>query len=124
MRETMPALLIDAYGANIAREMQTSTSGGISRSSNRAPKKGAKKRLTETTAALGTASTPEPSNTATPEPSNTATGAQTTTGGGGVYEIHVTIGRDDCHLLCLFIGVFTLAVLFNSNPNKRGPAAG
>lgn len=39
-------------------------------------------------------------------------------GKDGNYEIHITIDRHDCHLLCLFIGVFTLAVLFNSN--KRG----
>lgn len=36
----------------------------------------------------------------------------------GNYEIHITIDRHDCHLLCLFIGVFTLSVLFNRN--KRG----
>ena len=41
--------------------------------------------------------------------------------GQGNYEIHITIDRHDCHLLCLFIGVFTLSVLFNSN--KRGPTA-
>lgn len=39
----------------------------------------------------------------------------------GNYEIHVTIDRHDCHLLCLFIGVFTLSVLFNSN--KRGSSS-
>ena len=118
----MPALLTDAYGDLIAREMQTTTttSSGGSISSAHAVKKGLKKRLTETPAALGTASTPEPSNTTVA--TTRSTRAQTT--GGGVYEIHVTIGRDDCHLLCLFIGVFTLAVLFNSNPNKRGPTAG
>ncbi len=29
------------------------------------------------------------------------------------YVIQITINQDDCHLLCLFIGVFTLAVLFS-----------
>lgn len=30
-----------------------------------------------------------------------------------VFEIH--IDQQDCHLLCLFIGVFTLSILMNRN---------
>ena len=33
----------------------------------------------------------------------------------GNYVIQININRDDCHLLCIFLGVFTLAVLFSKN---------
>lgn len=39
----------------------------------------------------------------------------------GNYEVHVTIDRHDCHLLCLFIGVFALSVLFKANKPRYPP---
>ena len=32
-----------------------------------------------------------------------------------VFSVNLTIDQQDCHLLCLFLGVFTLAVLFGKN---------
>ena len=40
---------------------------------------------------------------------------------GDNYVITVNINRDDCHLLCLFIGVFTLAVLLSKNKTSPVP---
>lgn len=40
---------------------------------------------------------------------------------GDNYVITVNINRDDCHLLCLFIGVFTLAILLSKNKTSPVP---
>lgn len=36
-------------------------------------------------------------------------------GGDYVLSVNLTIDQQDCHLLCLFLGVFTLAILFSKN---------
>lgn len=38
------------------------------------------------------------------------------------YVIQITIDQNDCHLLCLFIGVFILAVLFGKSRKSPSPA--
>lgn len=88
----MPLLLSDAYGTTFARQMR----------SVELVKTKTKVKKTAAKPTLGTAQTP-----AQQKPR-------------GNYEIHITIDRQDCHLLCLFIGVFTLAVLFSSN-KREGP---
>ena len=35
-------------------------------------------------------------------------------GGGDVYFVHIEIGRDDCHLICMFLAVFIISFLFSS----------
>lgn len=34
--------------------------------------------------------------------------------GGDIYSIHVEIGREEAHMLCLFIAVFILSLLFSA----------
>lgn len=112
----MPALLSDAYGTVFAQEMQQRT----------IMTKDSKK---STVAKLGTAVAPAAVAEATADsaaeierPVRSVVHKRPTLReqGGGNYEVHITIDRQDCHLLCLFIGVFTLSVLFNSN--KRSAA--
>ena len=107
----MPALLSDAYGLNFAENMQDTKFG---------PKRKSKQNLP---AALGAVAASEDSVAPVPsETPNPAVYARNSWGEkDGNYEIHITIDRQDCHLLCLFIGVFTLSVLFNSN--KKGPSS-
>ncbi len=88
----MPLLLSDAYGTTFARQM---------RSVELVNTKAKTEKMVKP--ALGTAQTPPRQ-----KPRSN-------------YEIHITIDRQDCHLLCLFIGVFTLAVLLGSNKRERGP---
>lgn len=99
----MPALLSDAYGVSVAQQMQNtkfdpkkqnipSSLGAVAGSSERS---------------IDAASTTDIHNRPRRQKD-------------GDYEIHITIDRQDCHLLCLFIGVFTLSVLFNAN--KRRPS--
>ena len=100
----MPALLSDAYGDIFSQAMQN-TVPKLKNPQN--PKK--TKRLQDTNEkprALGT------------KAAVVNTRPLRTEKRDGNYEIHITIDRHDCHLLCLFIGVFTLSVLFNRN--KRG----
>lgn len=109
----MPALLSDAYGTTFAQDMQTKSVLHANAQKSAPP---------ATPAALGAT---------TAAAAATASGDKTRRGRGGRggrrdisgqnYEIHITIDQQDCHLLCLFIGVFTLSVLFNSN--KRQPSA-
>lgn len=97
----MPILLADAYGATFARQMQTTK-----------PLNAKNKTEKKTQSPLGAEVAPA---------SDTSVRARRTRGEkDGNYEIHITIDRHDCHLLCLFIGVFTLSVLFNSN-KRNGP---
>lgn len=96
----MPALLSDAYGNIFAKEMQN-TGLLVAGSKTKKP----------------------PSSLGAVAGSSVAVNSVVHakplwTERNGNYEIHITIDRHDCHLLCLFIGVFTLSVLFNSN--KRG----
>ena len=42
--------------------------------------------------------------------------------GEGNYVVQITIDQDDCHLICLFIGVFILAVLFGRSRKSPSPA--
>ena len=45
-------------------------------------------------------------------------------GGGGdyVFNLSIKIDQQDCHLLCLFIGVFIFSILFTKN-KKLSPAS-
>ena len=45
-------------------------------------------------------------------------------GGGGdyVFNLSIRIDQQDCHLLCLFIGVFIFSILFTKN-KKLSPAS-
>lgn len=100
----MPALLTDAYGSVFAKDMQRNNVAILKRAAQ-----------TAAPSSLGAPLT-------VPETSDAIVRARFTAGAAknnGNYHIHITIDREDCHLLCLFIGVFTLSVLFNSN--KRGP---
>lgn len=87
----MPLLLSDAYGTAFARQMRSV-------------------ELVKTKSKVKTAAKPALGAAQTPPRQMPP----------GNYEIHITIDRQDCHLLCLFIGVFTLAVLFSSN-KREGP---
>ena len=105
----MPALLNDAYGTILSQNIKSTKAIY--------PKNMSQKT---SSAALGTGSA---SKTAVAEvleenPGPVAHARPRCLKKDGNYEIHITIDLHDCHLLCLFIGVFTLAVLFNSN--KRG----
>lgn len=95
----MPLLLTDAYGTTFARQMQTTLPIATKQSSLGA----------------GAPSAADTSVTSVRVNQNCREKA-------GNYEIHITIDRHDCHLLCLFIGVFTLSVLFNSN-KRNAPAS-
>lgn len=86
----MPILLTDAYGTIFAQQMQTPQPIVV---------KEKIERKVPSSLGVGVASD-----------TNTSVHAKHNN-----YEIHITIDRHDCHLLCLFIGVFTLSVLFNSN---------
>ena len=99
----MPLLLADAYGTTFSRKIQTTPPIAAKNKTER------KKQ-----SSLGAGA---PSATDTSVRVNQTRGEKT-----GNYEIHITIDRHDCHLLCLFIGVFTLSVLFNSN-KRNGPAS-
>lgn len=106
----MPALLSDAYGTTFAQEMQKTKMYAKQRIANKtSPALGAVPATEDVVAEVPRA-TVKPVVHARP----------TWEEKDGNYEIHITIDRHDCHLLCLFIGVFTLSVLFNSN--KRGPS--
>ena len=98
----MPSLLSDAYGSNIAKHMQSASKFNFSTTP-------AKKK--------------PPSSVGAVAPSVDNTSQISTFQKNGNYEIHITIDRHDCHLLCLFIGVFTLSVLFNSNKTAKSPAS-
>lgn len=103
----MPTLLAVAYGATIAEQM---------RNTNLLNLKVEPSKKTPTTSSLGAAVPPAPSSTEAEVVAETHRPMLEEKQGN--YEIHITIDRQDCHLLCLFLGVFTLSVLFNSS--KRG----
>lgn len=110
----MPALLSDAYGTIFSQSMQNTTPN---------PKK---QTAIQMSSSLGAVASSEDSALDTPElPVKPVVHARPTwREKDGNYEIHITIDRHDCHLLCLFIGVFTLSLLFNSNKRGSSPATG
>ena len=141
----MPALLIDAYGSIFAQEMQTTRlnlnpkkktkqkSASIFAQEmqttrlNLNPKKKTKQKSESALGAVASSDDDIVDDSATPPRPRIPTAkpvVRTRPTWGekdGNYEIHITIDRNDCHLLCLFIGVFTLSVLFNSN--KKGSSS-
>lgn len=100
----MPALLSDAYGPIFAQELQRTIT----------------KQLMKPQSSLGAVVSTDghvSTTSTTPVRHTRPTWGEK----NGNYEIHITIDRHDCHLLCLFIGVFALCVLFNSN--KQGKSS-
>ena len=97
----MPSLLSEAYGRNIAQHMQSASKLNFSTTP-------ANKPLSSVGAVA---------------PSVDYISEKSTFRNNGNYEIHITIDRHDCHLICLFIGVFTLSVLFNSNKTAKYPVS-
>ncbi len=107
---SMPALLSAAFGTTIAERMQSTTN--VQNFQNFQNFQNVQKvqkveKVEKVPPTLGAGVGPT-------DTANARAHAQQ----GGNYEIHITIDRHDCHLLCLFLGVFTLSVLFNSN-NRR-----
>lgn len=102
----MPALLSDAYGAVIAQQMQI-------------VKFDPKKQNTQISpSSLGAVAASSEGTTIETLKEPVIHTRQPRRQKDGNYEIHITIDRQDCHLLCLFIGVFTLSVIFNANKRK------
>lgn len=110
----MPALLSDAYGTIFSQAMQNTTPN---------PKKQTANKISS--ALLGAVASSADSAVDTPAlPVKPVVDTRPTwREKDGNYEIHITIDRHDCHLLCLFIGVFTLSLLFNSNKRGSSPAS-
>ena len=128
LQSAMPALLSDAYGTTFAQNMQAKSV--LHANAKKSAPPAAPAPLGATTAAPAGPEAPASAATVsgdkTPPHRGEGRGGRGRRGGrrdnsGQNYEIHITIDQQDCHLLCLFIGVFTLSVLFNSN--KRQPSA-
>lgn len=93
----MPSLLSDAYGSTIAQNMKSASKLNFSTIPVQKPM----------------------SSVGAVAASVDNVSERSTVRRNGNYEIHITIDRNDCHLMCLFIGVFTLSVLFNSNKTAK-----
>lgn len=104
----MPALLSDAYGVVIAEQMQNVKFDPKKQNTKISPSSLGAVAASSESSSIEAGEQPVV-HTKRPRQEKDVN-----------YEIHITIDRQDCHLLCLFIGVFTLSVLFNAN--KRRPS--
>lgn len=114
--KNMPALLSDVYGTEFGQEMMqrdNKTTFVKKKPQKYQEKKALGATASEDSGGDGVSAVVEPVVNASP----------TRREKDGNYEIHITIDRHDCHLLCLFIGVFTLSVIFNSNKPRPSSAS-